>query len=457
MAAREHAFVRYLRTMWAYLGRGPRKFFEQRELAQDRYSRPLNFLFANAALAAIVTAIAVPPPDFSSGRLEIAVAAAAGTLSNIVAVIFGLVAAWILVQRVRLRPMLAAFCYAGAWLPLYVPATVKAFSLAETNQEGRVVFGAAMLAQGLYLAYLISGLARVNYIAGRVMRSFVVLTSVLVLALGTAVGFWFLKLQDEEKAWNAPFAWNSLSNDLATLRATNVSDNPSCEKNCWSTDVSAVTGDVIAFTLYYHHPSPRPARDVRLKLLLPKAIDETGIVGGEVWSADESRRSGGSVRVRVKADEPITLRLLDGYWYSGDDVRPLPANAAVKDVLRDEGFRLGDVASGWDYHGDLVVRFAVVNIHGKAPLANPERLTGRAICTNRKPQIVLTWDEVQAASRIMVLRDGRFVATADQNMWVDASVEARTSYSYAVRACDGARCIEELSSRIEVRAVQCND
>lgn len=361
---------RYLTTLWEFLTLRPRRFFLKYETEPERYLSPWPFLLVNALIAA---ALAVPAEMGSEDQSAWTWSnfggwLAAALVANGIVVVYGAVAAWLLVQRVSAQSMMTAFCYASVFLPLHLPLSIYVLRRLEEEDQSRwglVLF--ALTVQIIYLVAMLLSFARYNYIEGPYLRSFLIITLTLTLVTGIGGGVVLSILEQRDAQLpDAPVEWNISPRDYATLVVGNRTRNPGCS-TCWANRVDAKVGEVISFEIYYHHSSTGVAQDARARLLLPTRIQGVGVIGAEVWSRDSARRATGAVSVNISPEIPIMLVFAGGEWYQGQDyknqrqaTKPLPINNPTE-VSSEKGMALGDVRGGWENQGSIVVRFAVVD------------------------------------------------------------------------------------------------
>jgi hypothetical protein len=185
------AIPRYLSTIWYYIRLRPRRFFLEYEQAPERFMAPWPFLLLNASIAAGLTFSIVPgnattPPSTWQDYAEWS---ASSLFSYLFAVPCGAIAAWLIVKPVKASAMLAAFAFSSAWVPLYLPAF--AYGLTRCIID-RTEYSPFWLLPGLvlifmYWGYLVISLARANFIDGRHLVSFVLITVVLTVVCGTII------------------------------------------------------------------------------------------------------------------------------------------------------------------------------------------------------------------------------------------------------------------------------
>ncbi len=181
---------RYLSTLWNYIRLRPRRFFLEYEQAPERFMPPWPFLLLNASIAAgltfsIVPANATTPPSTWQDYAEWA---ASTLFTFLVVVLSGAIAAWLIVKPVKASAMLTAFAFASAWLPLYLPAF--AYGLTRNinpNEFSGFWLLPSLLLIFIYWGYLVISLARANFIDGRHLVSFVLITVVLTVVCVTTI------------------------------------------------------------------------------------------------------------------------------------------------------------------------------------------------------------------------------------------------------------------------------
>jgi hypothetical protein len=184
------AIPRYLSTIWYYIRLRPRRFFLEYEQTPERFMPPWPFLLLNASIAAalafsIVPANATTPPytwqDYAEGSASV-------LFSYLIAVPCGAIAAWLIVKPVKASSMLAAFAFASAWLPLYLPMFVYGLmrNINPSELSGLWLLPGIVL-MFIYWGYLVISLARANFIDGRHLVSFVLITVILTVVCGTTI------------------------------------------------------------------------------------------------------------------------------------------------------------------------------------------------------------------------------------------------------------------------------
>jgi len=453
-----HVLSQYLRTLRDFIIVRPKRFVERHRTDSEMYTAPSRFLIWNLCLTVVTSAIAFNYATGTSHSLTMGFGMGLTPLLNVVVVVYGRAVAALLLQPVRFKPLLIAFCYSSAWLPFYLPACVVAIYMMKGQREdlaGHYLY--LMIAvQFVYLIYLIAAMGRFSGFEGPGFRSFVILMASFVLILNGGAGAVIFSM-DERDGESDGIAWNIASNDRSAVRISTIGVDP---RDSWHSAAAAKPGDVVALDIYYHQASEkRTAQDVRMKLELPSMIRGSGLVGAQIWSLDSGgRRAEGYARLRTRSARPITLKFLDAWWYAdqGPSGQRLPAQAHVADLLSASGLDLGAIRPGCAYRGDLVVWLQVLDAEGKPPLVNPVHLTGSATCLAGRPTVTLEWENIPAATQYMVFRDNKFVETVAGTRWVDNWLIDAGSHAYHVVACDDAACDPAKATQISVQSPTCS-
>jgi hypothetical protein len=223
------AIPRYLSTLWTYIRLRPRRFFLEYEQTPERFMAPWPFLLLNASIAAgltfsIVPANATSPPSTWQDYAEWS---ASALFSDLFAVPCGAIAAWLIVKPVKASAMLAAFAYASAWVPLYLPAIAYGLTRCTINPTEYSPFwllpGLVMIF--MYWGYLVISLARANFIDGRHLVSFVLITVVLAVFCGTTISL---------AVKTRPSTWATVIEDIQSDGGDVVHYSPRCDNAIFS-------------------------------------------------------------------------------------------------------------------------------------------------------------------------------------------------------------------------------
>jgi hypothetical protein len=173
---------RYLLTIVEYIAKRPRRFFLQYEQEPQRYIAPWPFLLINALLAAGLAQAVDRLGDFSSSDWNWSLywkIVPAGFLTHILVVGCGALAAVLTRQRITLKAMMTAFAYASVWVLVYVPALAAIGEYERHSVAHTTCLWLAICSELCHIVYLVAGFVRLNYLAGRRVVVFVILTLVL--------------------------------------------------------------------------------------------------------------------------------------------------------------------------------------------------------------------------------------------------------------------------------------
>ncbi len=155
-------------------------------------------------------------------------------------------------------------------------------------------------------------------------------------------------------------SFNNDPADYPTLQVTNYSQNPNCN-TCWGSSVSANSGEIVSFLLYFHNTGSDTATQAKALLTLPGGMITTANVTGQITAQNASAATR-SVTVNLPSAQTLTLIPGSVYYYPNRSTSPqaLPFGQSGNEVVGG-GFSLGDLAPGWETAGYLVVRAQVGN------------------------------------------------------------------------------------------------
>jgi hypothetical protein len=187
-------FPRYLLTLWEYIFKGPRRFFIKYEQDSQCYVAPWPFLLFNAL---VVAALIVIVPNASRGvsnwRWDWSSywsVVPAGFVTDILVVLWGVLAAKLTRQQVTARAMWTAYAYSSAWVLFYLPA-VASLDVHMSKSQYLGLLGLATVLQLCRIAYLIASFVRFNYLGGRQAVYFASLTATfaIISSVGVLLAF----------------------------------------------------------------------------------------------------------------------------------------------------------------------------------------------------------------------------------------------------------------------------
>ncbi len=168
----------------------------------------------------------------------------------------------------------------------------------------------------------------------------------------------------------APALAASLNNDpqdFTTLRATNYSSNPDCNA-CWSTTANVNVGEIVSFAIYYHNTGPDTANNVKARISTSISGDGRTITASGNVSADNAGLVSGSSQVTLPSGSKATsLTHLATIWRPNQTVSGSAGflfGQNGTEVFGGSGVNLGNIASGWQTQGSVLVRYRIEGTRG---------------------------------------------------------------------------------------------
>lgn len=191
--------------------------------------------------------------------------------------------------------------------------------------------------------------------------------------------------------------FNNDSQDRATLRVTNASNNPSTNQN-WGTSVSATGGNVVNFAIYYHNTSNEIARNVRVSISSPGDTARNSHTLTATVRADNTPTVSGSATVSISGGAEA-LNFLGVTWRPNQTVwgeQSLPNGQSDSDIFS-SGLLLGDISPGWSSQGSVVVGFRVSD-NNNNDITPTVDISANPSSIDRGEQSRLTWNSTNADS-----------------------------------------------------------
>lgn len=445
----------YLLTTWRFMTLRPKRFAAHYARNSDSLVTPWPYLLVSGALGACFAAVYIQQSATRAKAWDWALLGSlfvSAIVVNLFVVASGAVAAWLLSVPVSISGLMTAFAYSSAWVPIYLPINAAAINSIEKDDPHPIFALAAMaIVQAVYLVYLVLSLGRFNYMEGKPLLSFFIITATLSVAVGVGAGAFIVHFDEAA----SEITWNVDPPSTHTLQVSNYTNDATC-KTCWSNAVSAKPGDVISFDIFYCHGGNATAEDTRARLVMPEDVLRSGVIGAEVWSKNSTGRASGFVTVKIDSNAPVSLAFVGGERYLGAESQPARFDVTDRAQITDSsGIGLGNIGSGWDHQGDLVLRFAVVETTSAPRLQNPSGVAAQPDCRGGSPAISITWDGAPLADSYVISRNGVRLATAPKTSFVDQSVQVGTVYTYAVTACRGSECVGGTSEVVTAAALSC--
>jgi len=176
--------------------------------------------------------------------------------------------------------------------------------------------------------------------------------------------------------------FNNDMQDNPTLRISNYTKNPGCS-DCWVSSVSADSGDIVSFDIYYHNTGGQTANDVTLRAVLPTGSFTTANIPASITD-QAGVEANGNVSLSLTASQTLTFIPGSVRWYPNQtlNVQALPYSQSGSEVVG-SGLNIGSISSGWSSQGHVVFRAQIGSVSPPqtgAPIANTSTATN--IATN---------------------------------------------------------------------------
>ena len=277
------------------------------------------------------------------------------------------------------------------------------------------------------------------------MKNFIYKTiAIVAFFLGTG----FLSVASAQTAGSM---FNNMSNDLATVRVSNVTQNPGSTMN-WSSSVNANPNDVIAVTIYYHNTSSVSASNMTLHMS-PKVSGTVNSQSftGDIWASNlaaNCTRCTGQAQVYINGSQAQTLTFIPGSlrWYPDAPVSTTTntfSSAQENALFSSTGLNLGTIAAhgssggcpsyqSFCHQGSIVAQFRVSN-NTPAPACSAS-LTASSTSVAYNGSATLNWSTTGAQS-VSISGIGSNLALVGSH--VVSNLQSNQSYTMTVNCKDG--------------------
>ena len=235
--------------------------------------------------------------------------------------------------------------------------------------------------------------------------------------------------------------FNNHPKDYPTLQVSNYTDCPGCTN--WSGSVSADAGDVVSFLIYYHNNGNDTAQDTRVRLNLPASRAQNQKVSADLWGSNASSIKG-EVTVNISSAQSFVLIPESVTWYPNRSSSPqtLLYSQTGKEVVQNNGLRLGDIKPCWESQGYVVVRAKVSEVF--PPVVTTKDASNIAVSSvklnstvNPKNLSTTVWFEWGKSSTELTNTTPKQTVSGSQNVDVSANLTGlsqNTKYYFRVVA-----------------------
>jgi pimeloyl-ACP methyl ester carboxylesterase len=158
-------------------------------------------------------------------------------------------------------------------------------------------------------------------------------------------------------------AWNLSSADQPLLRVCNVTEAPNgvCSDKNWLSEVNAKGGQTVGIAAGYRHRGARTARDVRLRIDVPRTPGADPDVSAQLYGTSTYPLF---ATAAVRTTQPVVLVPADGWSFPpGVNIAgPLPFGQEPVAAFQPSGLSLGDVSAGLSNGGSVVLYLRVMPV-----------------------------------------------------------------------------------------------
>jgi len=227
--------------------------------------------------------------------------------------------------------------------------------------------------------------------------------------------------------------FNNHPKDYPTLQASNYTNCPGCTN--WSRTISADAGEIVSFLVYYHNNGNETAKDTRIRLNLPASRAQTQNVSADLWASNAASVRG-EVTVNISSAQSFVLIPKSVTWYPNRSSTPhtllygqntLLYGQTGREIVQNNGLRLGDIGPCWETQGYVVVRARVTEVFPPTATTkdasnigvNSARLNGSV---NPKNLSTTVWFEWGTSSTELTNRTPNKTVTGNQNVDVFANL-----------------------------------
>lgn len=156
----------------------------------------------------------------------------------------------------------------------------------------------------------------------------------------------------------ASASFNTNSADYPTVRAANYTLYPNSTTN-WSTYTTAEAGQIVGVAIYYHNTSSATAENTTIRVNRPSGTNNIFTITGSVGASNAVTVTGATT-ISIPSNETLTYVPGSVKWFPNQSLseQTLPNGQDGTEIFGN-GLNIGNIASGWNTQGSVVLQFQI--------------------------------------------------------------------------------------------------